>query len=153
MKAVIIFYSRSGTTRRLAERIQGVFGGELAELKAAEPYGGYLASVKRYGRERKSGTVPDYEIPKLDLTDVDTVFVGYPVWYSEAPSFLREYLAQLSLKGKTVIPFSTSGASSIKPTLKGLKEAVGQADLKHPYSQGLLVKDDFDKWVKEVSAG
>ena len=95
--------------------------------------------------------VAPYTAPKIDLKDVDTVFVGYPIWHSNAPLFVLDYLKKQALAGKTIIPFSTSGASNIKGSLKTLQEAVGSATIKLPYNYGKFSKDNFDKWYAEVS--
>ena len=150
MKAAIIYYSNSGTTAKLAERIQGTFGGKLVEVKAKVPYGSYLAAVKRAGTERKKGIIAEYEAPDEDLSDTDTVFVGYPIWYSDAPLFFLDCLSKLKLQGKTVIPFSTSGATNIKATLGKLEETA-KVKATCPYNSGKFSKDDFEAWAEEVS--
>lgn len=150
MKALIIYYSNSGTTAKLAEKIHDRFGGGLIEVKAKVPYGSYLAAVKRAGTERKKGIIAEYEAPDADLSDIDTVFVGYPIWYSDAPLFFLDYLSKLKLEGKTVIPFSTSGATNIKATLGKLEDAL-KVKATCPYNSGKFSKDDFEAWAEEVS--
>ena len=150
MKSIIIYYSNSGTTRKLAEQVHEAFPGELIEVVPKVPYGGYLAAVRRAGKENRKGIIAEYTAPELDLSDVDTIFVGYPIWYSKAPSFLRDYLKRYDLTGKRVIPFSTAGANNIKVTLENFKEAVPGADLVLPYNYTKREKDDFDLWVKKV---
>ena len=150
MIAVIIYYSKSGNTAKLAKKIQNRFPAEMVEIKPKSAYGNYVSAVVRVGGENIRGKVPEYKAPDLDLTNVDTVFIGYPIWYSSAPSFVLDYIRTLDLKGKTVIPFSTSGASNIKVTLEKLKKAAKGANVVHPYNCGMFSKDDFEKWVKEV---
>lgn len=150
MKSVIFYYSNSGTTEKLAERIHEEFGGDLIAITPDEPYGAYFSALKRAGYERRNSIIAQYSVPNLDISDIDTVFVGYPLWYSEAPAFVLDCLSKLDLSGKRVIPFSTSGASNIKGSLESLKKAVGDATIEFPYNQGKLSKDDFDKWVNTV---
>lgn len=150
MKSIIIYYSNSGTTEKLAKKIQESFGGELAEVKADVPYGSYFAAVKRAGGELRKGVIADYTGPQLDVSGVDTVFVGYPIWYSNAPAFLLDYISKMDLTGKRVIPFSTSGATNIKATLQKVQAAASGAEVVCPYNCGMFSKDDYDSWVKEV---
>lgn len=150
MKNVIFYYSNSGTTENLAERIRKEFGGELIAIRPDKPYGAYFSALKRAGYERRNNIIAQYSVPNVDISDIDTVFVGYPLWYSEAPTFVLDCLSKFDLPGKRVIPFSTSGASNIKGSLESLKRAVGDATIECPYNQGKLSKDDFDKWVNTV---
>lgn len=150
MKDVIIYYSNSGTTKALAEKIENEFGGELCALEPKESYGAYFAAVKRSSYERKNNIVPEYEAPAINLSDANVVFVGYPIWYSEPPKLVLDYLSKHDLSGKTVIPFSTSGGTGIKATLKSLEAAVGGAEIKLPYNHSIFFKTDFRKWAKKV---
>ena len=147
MKDIIVYYSNSGTTVRLAWKIQGTFGGQVVELKPSVPYGNYFAAVVRAGKERKRGIVPEYTAAAADFSGVDVVFVGYPIWYSDAPAIVLDYVGKLPLEGKTLIPFSTSSVSGIKPSLAKLTAAAKGANVIYPYSETKLVKDNFDKWV------
>ena len=115
------------------------------------PYGSYFAALKRAIPEINNGIVAEYTAPEIELKDVDTVFVGYPLWHSNAPLFVLDYLKKQDFTGKTVIPFSTSGGSNIKASLKTLQEAVGSAEIKLPYNYSMFSKDNFDKWYSEVS--
>ena len=154
MKAIIIYYSKSGTTEKLAMKIKKGFHCEAVKVEPDKKYGGYLAAVARVGVEKMKKSVPAYHAPEVDFSEYDTVFVGYPIWYSKAPSFLLDYLGKQDLNGKTVIPFSTSGGSNIKVTLPSLEEAVKGAEIKYPYNYGKSSKDrdDIKAWAKKVSA-
>lgn len=152
MKPVIICYSNSGTTRKVAKQIQERLSCEIVEIVPKEPYGSYLPAVKRAGSELRKGIVAEYTAPVLDLKDYDTVFIGYPIWYGNAPLFVLDYLKKQDFTGKTVIPFSTSGASNIKGSIRKLQEAVGTAEIRFPYNRGKFSKDDFDKWFTGVSS-
>lgn len=150
MNPIIIYYSNSGTTESIALKLKGRFSCDIVKVEPETAYGSYFAALKRATAERKAKTVAPYHAPVVDLSDVDTVFVGYPLWYSEAPAFVLDYLKKYDLTGKTVIPFSTSGASHIKASLKTLQEAVGSAEIKHPYNCGKFKKDNFDNWLNNL---
>ena len=151
MKPIIIYYSNSGNTRKIEEKIREKLGCEVVEIVPKVPYGSYFAALKRAVPEINKGVVAEYTAPEIDLKDVDTVFVGYPIWHSNAPLFVLDYLKKQDLAGKTIIPFSTSGGSNIKGSLKTLQEAVGTAEIRLPYNYSMFSKDNFEKWYAEVS--
>lgn len=150
MKSVIFYYSNSGTTERIALKLQERFACEIVKIEPEIPYGSYFSALKRVTAERKTKTVAPYYAPMVDLSDVDTVFIGYPLWYSEAPAFVLDYLKKYDLTGKTVIPFSTSGANHIRGSLSTLRAAVGKAEITHPYNCGKFMKDNFEGWVNSL---
>lgn len=154
MKAIVIYYSNSGRTEKLAMRIQKVFHCEAVKVEPDKAYGGYLAAVARVGTEKIRKTVPKYHAPEVDFSKYDTIFVGYPIWYSSVPSFLLDYLKKQDLNGKTVIPFATSGGGNIEVTLKSLKSSVEDAEIRYPYNYGKSSedRDDFKEWAKKVAA-
>lgn len=150
MKPIIFYYSNSGTTEAIALNLKEKFACDTVKIEPEVPYGSYFAALKRATGERKAKTVAPYSAPVVDLSDVDTVFIGYPLWYSEAPAFVLDYLKKYDLTCKTVIPFSTSGASHIKASLPTLQAAVGKAVIKNPYNCGKFKKDNFDSWVNSL---
>ena len=150
MKPVIFYYSNSGTTEKIALQIKEKLNCDVIKIEPEVPYGAYFTALKRATVERKSKTVAKYHAPEIDLSDVDTVFVGYPLWYSEAPAFVLDYLKKQDLTGKTVIPFSTSGAGHIKASLSAFQDAVGKAEIKRPYNCGKFKKDNFERWIDEI---
>ena len=150
MKTIIFYYSNSGTTEKIALQLKEKFACEAIKIEPIVPYGSYFAALKRAAAERKMKTIAKYNAPTVDISDVDTVFVGYPLWYSEAPAFVLDYLGKYNLNGKTIVPFSTSGASHIKSSLPTLQTAIGNAEIKNPYNCGKFKKDNFDRWTDNL---
>lgn len=91
-------------------------------------------------------------MPSVDLNETDVVFVGFPLWYSEAPEFLMDCLKRYDFTRKKIIPLSTSSAGHIKNSLKSLQSSVGDSEIICPLNQGLILKDNFDKWVDNVKS-
>lgn len=150
MKSIIIYYSKTGTTEKLAKRIQGDFGCDMLKLHAEEPYGNYFSSLVRAKKEQKN-EVPvkaTNEIP--NLSGYDTVFIGYPIWWLEAPVLVTEFIKSCDLEGKTVLPFSTSGLANISGTLDGVKKTCPNSNVILPLQWGIAKKDDYENWVSEV---
>lgn len=121
MKTAVIYYSRSGVTKTIADKIQKKFGSDLYSVEPEKGYGNYLSAVIRYGRERKNGSVP-LKTRAADFSSYDVVFIGFPVWYGTMPSFLQDYVEAANLSGKRVIPFATAGANGKESSLRTVKE-------------------------------
>ena len=109
-KVLIVYYSLSGHTKDIAEKIAVKTGADLFEIKTKEPYptGAKLYTTAK--KEIKNKQYPAVEaLP--DVADYDVVFVGAPVWwYTMAPP-LFSVLEQVDFQGKKVVPFSTQGSN------------------------------------------
>lgn len=152
MNAIIIFYSRSGNTEKLANRIQKDVGCEAIKIEPEEAYGNYVSSVGRVMGERAKKAAPAFKNPIPDLSQYDVVFVGYPVWAQDIPMFLSDFLSQCDIQGKKVIPFATYGMTSISWTMKSLKANCKGAEILYPYSEGVFKKDDYNEWIEKVKS-
>lgn len=99
---------RVGTTEWIARLIQQNVGGQLHAIRTAQPYPtDFDAVVDQNHAEMEAGTLPELVQSDLDVSEYDTVFVGYPVWATNAPQAIFSFLSQYDLAGKTVIPFCT----------------------------------------------
>lgn len=110
MKSLIVYYSHSGTTRRLAELITRETGGDLLELVPETAYPqDYNTVVAQAKRELQSGHRPAPKTALPDLSAYDMVFVGTPNWWSSPAPPVLTFLEQADMKGATVAPFCTHG--------------------------------------------
>lgn len=150
MKAVIIYYSRSGNTEKLAKKIQSSLNCDILKIEPEEAYGNYIISCLRVMKENTQKITPGFltEIP--DLTDYDTVFLGYPIWAQDIPAFIQDFILKCNIKGKVIIPFATYGMSGINWTMKTLKKICSDAEIRLPFDTGVFKKGDYDKWISEV---
>lgn len=150
MKSIIIYYSRSGNTEKLAKRIQADMGCDILKIEPEQAYGNYIASVGRVMNERSKNTVPTFITPIPDLTGYDVVFIGFPIWAQDVPAFVAEFIRRCDIRGKIVIPFATYGMSNIQWTMKTLKELCRYSDMRLPFDQGVFKKQDYNAWIKQV---
>lgn len=82
MKAIVIYYSYSGNTRCVAEKIGKAIGADLVEIRTVKPYTGSYNDVVNQGqREVNSGFLPKIQPIDLDLRQYDTIVLGTPVWW------------------------------------------------------------------------
>ena len=150
MKSIIIYYSKTGTTEKLAKRIQGDFGCDMLKLEAEAPYGNYFSSLVRAKKELKNDVPVKATNDIPELSGYDTVFVGYPIWWLEPPVLVTDFICRCNLDEKTIIPFSTSGLANISSTLDTVKNSCPKSDVVLPLQWGIAKKDDYDQWVGEI---
>lgn len=97
-----------GTTEYVARLIQDNIGGNLHSIETVEPYSADFDTVVDQNHEEiNAGTLPELEASDLDVSQYDTVFIGYPVWATQAPQAIFSFISQYDLSEKTIIPFCT----------------------------------------------
>ena len=127
MSKLVAYFSCSGTTRRKAEQLAERVGADLFEIRASEPY--TSADVRwwnpwsRCVKEHKDETCrPEIEaLP--NLSGVDEIWIGYPIWWYTHPHIIDTFFEQANLEGKTVHLFATSGGSGIEDSVSQLRKA------------------------------
>ena len=128
-KVLVVYYSASGNTKRVAEDIAEAADGDLFEITPAEPYTSddlnWTNSDSRVSREHDDESLRDVPLTTTEVEnwdDYDTVFIGYPIWWDLAPRIINTFIESHDLKGKTVIPFATSGGSTLAGSAAALKK-------------------------------
>lgn len=112
-KVLIVYLSRTQNTKALAEMIQEEVGGTLVSLELETPYPeDYEAIVAQVARENEEGTLPSLKT-KIDLSQYEIVFVGFPTWGMRLPPPMKTFLTENDLEGKKVIPFNTNAGYGI----------------------------------------
>ena len=120
-KALVAYFSASGETARLARTIAGVTGGALFEIA---PETAYTAADLDWMDKKSRSTLEmndETSRPAIagrveDMAQYDTVFVGFPIWWYQAPRIIETFLESYDFAGKTVLPFATSGGSGMGKT-------------------------------------
>lgn len=109
-KVLIIYYSYSGNTRKVAHEIYKVVGGAMVEIEPVVPYPGtYNSLVEQAKRELHTGYRPELKTSIGNVSSYDTVFVGSPNWLNTIAPPVISLLSETDLAGKTIIPFITHG--------------------------------------------
>lgn len=126
-KALVAYFSATGTTANVAKQIAEATGGTLVEIAADPAY----TTEDLDWRNKQSrcsvnmatpGNRPAIKRVETNASDYDIVFIGYPIWWDLAPYEVYTYIDSASLDGKTVIPFATSGGSTIDNSAADLKK-------------------------------
>lgn len=151
MKAIIIYYSRSGNTEKIAKRLQRDLDNiPILKIEPEEAYGNYIMSCIRATKEKHANVIPKFITPIPDLTDYDTIFLGYPIWMQDLPMFVQEFMKQCNTKGKRIIPFATYGMSGINWTKKTLYSLFNEKQIYLPFDSGMFKKGNYKKWLSEI---
>lgn len=125
-KILVAYFSASGETKKLAKTIAGVTGGDLFEIAPQVPYtaadldwmdAGSRSTVEM--KDKKSRPAMAGQVQ--DMGQYETVFVGFPIWWYQAPRIIETFLESYDFTGKKVVPFATSGGSGLGKTEDILK--------------------------------
>ena len=117
-KALVAYFSASGTTAKVAKGLAGAIGADLFEIEPLEPY--TRADLNWNNSSSRSSIEMNDEACRpaiagqvADMGVYDTVFVGFPVWWYVEPRIIDTFLESYDFAGKTVVPFATSGGSGL----------------------------------------
>ena len=127
---LVVYFSGKGTTRGVAERLAAVTGGDLYEIVPAQPYTeadqNYNDPESRTSLEQNDPDArPELAGEPIDPTEYAAVYLGYPIWWGQAPRILSTFVESHDFTGCTVIPFCTSGSSPIGDSGKTLADQAG----------------------------
>lgn len=157
MKTLVAYFSASGQTAKLAKTLAGVTGGDLFEIA---PETAYTAADLDW-MDKKSRSTIEMKDPKsrtaiagkvADMAQYDTVFVGFPIWWYQAPRIIETFLESYDFSGKTVIPFATSGGSGMGKTNEKLAPSCPGAKLLHgKVFNSYSSKADLSAWIETLS--
>lgn len=113
-KVLVIYYSHSGNTRKVAYEIHKTVGGDIVEIELTEPYpADYSTLVAQAKRELHTGSMPHLKTRVGDMSAYDKVFVGSPNWWQTISPPVISFLSQSELSNKTIIPFITHGGGGL----------------------------------------
>lgn len=162
---VILYFSGTGTTKAAAQKIKTKTKGKLLEIKAAEPYTeddlDYSNDDSRVTKEHESADSPAESTVRPDIANLsaikkavkkaDVVYIGYPIWWGEAPHIVYNLVENVSLNGKTVVPFCTSISSGLGSSASNLKNSA-QVSSKTKWLKGRNFYDvpsqkTVNKWI------
>lgn len=149
---LVVYFSATGTTRGVAEKIASLTGGDLAEIVPAQPY---TAEDLNYNDRSTRATV-EQNTPEarpeiandISLEGYSTVYLGYPIWWGDAPRILLTFVERHDFTGITVIPFCTSGGSGAGRTGETLGEQAGTGTfLSSTRLSGGISDSELQSWL------
>ncbi len=133
MSKLVTYFSYSGVTKRRAENLAKENSAETFEIKAKVPY----SSADVNWQDKSSRNVIEYndkasrpEIETMpDLSSVDEIWIGYPIWWYTHPRIINTFFDQADLKGKKIHLFATSSSTGIEGSVKELRETYPDVDI------------------------
>ena len=154
MSKLVAYFSCTGITKKLAEEINEIVGGTLYEIKAERPYTpddiNYMNPNSRCTYEMSDKSSRPAIIKDLDnMDEYDTIYVGFPIWWYQAPTIINTFLESYDLTGKVIKPFATSGSSNYGNSNKYLETSVKGALLKEGIVLNKPTKEEITKWINE----
>ena len=151
---LVAYFSATGTTKGVAERIASVTGGDLYEILAAEPYTeadlNYNDNSSRSTSEQNDKSVrPEIGSDDISLERYTTIYLGFPIWWGEEPRILDTFVEKYNFDGITVIPFCTSGSSGIGRSGSNMEELAGSGTwLQGERFSGGVSEEELKSWIE-----
>ena len=125
-KSLVAYFSASGTTRKVAERLAEATSSDIFEIRPKIPY---TREDLDWTNKKSRSTVemqdrssrPEIDGKVDNMADYHTIFIGFPIWWYREPSIIDTFLESYDLKGRAIIPFATSGGSGMGNTSSNMK--------------------------------
>lgn len=154
-KILVAYFSCTGTTERVADAIAQAVSGKLYRIT---PAAAYTSADLNWNNKASRSSVemadetsrPAFGGETLNLQDYDVVFLGYPIWWYFCPRSVNTFLEKYDFSGKTIIPFATSGGSSITGSVKQLRKLYPKIE----WQAGRLCNGSAKQagdWAKQVA--
>lgn len=125
-KTLVAYFSASGVTAKVAEKLSKAINADLYEIAPEDPY--TKADLNWMNKKSRSSVEmndrssrPAIGNKVENMEQYDTVFVGFPIWWYREPSIIDTFMESYDFTGKTVIPFATSGGSGLGESYKNLQ--------------------------------
>lgn len=154
-ESVVIYFSATGNTERVAGYIQEITGSDIIEIIPADEYTSadlnYSDDDCRANQEQNDDSARPEIANEIDVDSYDTIYLGFPIWWGDVPKIILTFLDTYDLSGKTVIPFCTSGGSGISTsmnTLRNYNQNINWIDGEQ-FSSGAS-KNAIESWINSL---
>ena len=151
---LVVYFSATGTTKGVAEKIASVTGADLYEIKAAQEYTAedldWNDSDSRTTHEQNDPSVrPEIGSDPVSLEGYSTIYIGFPIWWGEEPRIMDTFVESYDFDGITMIPFCTSSSSGIGMSGKNLESNAGSGKwLDGERFSGSVSEDELQTWIE-----
>ena len=157
--ALVVYFSATGNTKAAAETLAGIQGADLVEIVPEEPYTeedlDYNNSSSRSTVEQNDANARPAISGTIDnIENYDVVYVGYPIWWYDMPRIMYTFFDTYDFSGKTIVPFCTSGGSSLSGTPETIAEFEPEATILDGIQLGSSAAHDAEAelsaWLTEI---
>ena len=156
VKVLVAYFSATNTTKGVAENIADSLNADLYEITPEDPYTDadldYHDDKSRSTIEMNdSGSRPAISGSVENMEQYDIIFLGYPIWWGEAPRILSTFVESYNFSGKTVVPFCTSGGSGVGSSAANLERLTDGAEwLSGTRLNGSASRSSVVEWINDL---
>lgn len=153
-KTLVVYFSESGNTRGIAERIHSLIACDLVEIEMAEPYSdSYSILLEQAEQDLINNARPALRTRISNMDEYSTVLLGYPNWYAILPMPVYTFLESYDFSGKRIIPFCSHGNGMMGETVSNICKTCPTADVRRAlsvtYSGGGSLESGIRAWLEE----
>ena len=152
-KTLVAYFSASGVTKKTAEKLAAAAKADIYEIKPAVPY--TKADLNWMDKKSRSSVEmgnksfrPEIVKDDLDLSQYDTILVGFPIWWYVAPTIINTFLESYDFSDKKIVLFATSGGSGFGNTVAELKPSAPGAEIVEGKLLNRATDKDIDALIK-----
>ena len=151
-KILISYFSASGVTKKVAEKVATAINGDLFEIEPKEKYTeqdlNWTNKQSRSSIEMNKNIKPEIANKVLNLDAYDTVMLAFPIWWYKEPTIIDKFIEENDMTGKNIYVFVTSGSSPIDSTYKGLKNKFPNLNfISGKRFTGNEAEEDYKSWI------
>ena len=151
-KILVSYFSASGTTKRVAEKVATAINGDLFEIEPKKKYTeedlDWTNKQSRSSIEMNENIKPEIVSKVSNLDDYDTVVLAFPIWWYKEPTIIDKFLEENDMNGKKIYVFVTSGSSPIDSTYKNLKNNFPNLNfISGKRFTGTESVEDYKSWI------
>lgn len=150
---LVVYFSCTGNTKGLAEKIASSLDADIYEIVPEQPYTdddlNYNNSSSRSTQEQNDDACrPAISGSAENMESYDTLIIGYPIWWGQAPKIMYTFVESYDLSGKTIVPFCTSGSSGVGSSATNLQDSAPDANWLEGTRLSTGVSDsDVENWL------
>ncbi|MGM9999603.1 MAG: flavodoxin [Candidatus Bruticola sp.] len=153
-RALVVYFSHTGNTKLVAEEIAKQTGADIFRIETVKTYSSdHRECIKEAEEEKDSGERPQLKGTMPDMSQYDTVYIGYPCWWYTCPMAIISFIEKVDLSGKSIAPFSTHGGSGMTG-ISDIQKAAPKASI----TDGMAIYDhnldsapaEVASWLKKI---
>ena len=154
-KTLVAYFSASGVTKKVAEKIAAAVNGDLFQIEPAIAYSeedlNWMNKNSRSSLEMSDKDFRPAMIKKeLNLSEYDSILLGFPIWWYVAPTIINTFLESYDFSGKKITLFATSGGSGFGNTVQELRNSAPDAHIVEGKIMNMASAEDIQKLFEEV---
>lgn len=154
-KTLVAYFSASGVTKKVAEKIAAAANGDLFQIEPAIAYSekdlNWMNKNSRSSLEMSDKDFRPAMIKKeLNLSEYDSILLGFPIWWYVAPTIINTFLESYDFSGKKITLFATSGGSGFGNTVQELRNSAPDAHIVEGKIMNMASAEDIQKLIEEV---